>query len=153
MDKKPEVTVCTRVSSRFYIGAIGSACRNLVCVKLWRRPDSATLIAAMTFSMQLQLSYLWLHRHLELDPAQALLSPLAYEGDMWLSIGGCVGFLTEEQDAKNFSSAVLLSEHSVLAKDHRKLLLRLEGGADDRVSDPCSVHRPSTRTLLVTRSQ
>ena len=99
---------------------------------------SASLLAAMSFSAQLQLSYLWLHRHLELDPAPALLSSLANEGVMWLSVGGCVGFLTEEQDAKNFSSTVLLSEHLVLSKDHRKLLLRHEKGADDRVSNRCS---------------
>lgn len=115
----------------------------------------------MSFSAQLQLSYLWLHRHLELDPAPALLSSLANEGAMWLSVGGCVGFLTEEQDAKNFSSTVLLSEHLALSKDHRKLLLRREKGADDRVSNqcrPCSVpvstrHEGSTMRYILVHSQ
>ena len=99
----------------------------------WIQSGSFSSPDAMSLSMQLQLSFLWLHRHLELDPAPALLSPLANEGNMWLSVSGCVGFLTEEQDAKNFSSTVLLSEHSVLAKDHRKLLLRHERGTDDKV--------------------
>lgn len=95
------------------------------------------LISIMSFSVQLQLSYLWLHRDQEVKPARTLLSPLASEGQLWFSVGGCVGFLAEEQKAQDFSSLVLLSAHSVLAKDHRKLLLRhqLQGGEDERVSN------------------
>lgn len=85
--------------------------------------------------MQLQLSYLWLHRDQEVKPARTLLSPLASEGELWFSVGGCVGFLAEEQNAQDYSSLVLLSAHSVLAKDHRKLLRhQLQGGTDERVS-------------------
>ena len=47
-----------------------------------------------------------------------------------------MGFLASEQNAQEFDSPVLLSGHSILARDHRKLFLRhqLQGGAVEKVS-------------------